>query len=256
MPYFKNKAYLCTMKQYGLIGKTLSHSWSQRWFEDMFEREGITYARYRLYEMSDLDHLREWIADNDIRGFNVTIPYKQAVIPHLDRLDEAAQAIGAVNCVEVTDGQLIGHNTDAPAFLATLQPLLQPYHTAALLLGTGGAAKAVGYALRQLGIDYRLVSRTPEQHANAISYLDAAHLAASHLLIINATPVGTFPNVDDTPWPYPHLLGCRHLCYDLVYNPSPTRFLREAAAAGARTIGGLAMLERQALLSWTLWENK
>ena len=256
MLYFKNKAYLCTMKQYGLIGKTLSHSWSQRWFEDMFEREGITYARYRLYEMSDLANLREWVADNDIRGFNVTIPYKQAVIPHLDRLDEAAQTIGAVNCVEVTDGQLIGHNTDAPAFLDTFRPLLQPHHTAALLLGTGGASKSVGYALRQLGIDYQLVSRTPEQHANAVSYSDAAHLAANHLLIINATPVGTFPNVDDTPWPHPHLLGCRHLCYDLVYNPSPTRFLREAATAGAQTIGGLPMLERQALLSWTLWENK
>ena len=244
------------MKQYGLIGYPLGHSWSQRWFEDMFKHKGITHARYSLYPMPILPNLRQWVADNHICGFNVTIPYKQAVIPYLDHLDEAATAIGAVNCVEVREGRLIGHNTDAPAFLSTLQPLLQPQHSAALILGTGGAAHAVAYALQQLHIDYKLVSRTPtQQHPGIISYADAGILITSHLILINATPVGMYPDVDSTPWPYPHLLCERHLCYDLVYNPSPTRFLREAAAAGARTIGGLAMLQRQAQLSWEIWES-
>ncbi len=243
------------MKQYGLIGKTLSHSWSRRWFKEMFEREGITDCRYSLYELPSVAGLHEWVAANGISGFNVTIPYKEAVIPQLDEIDSIAESVGAVNCVAVTDGRLVGHNTDAPAFLETLQPLLQPYHRAALVLGTGGAAKAVGYALRQLGIEYLLVSRTPQQHPHAVSYDDAAGLAASHLLIVNATPVGMYPNVDGIPWPYPHLLGKRHLCYDLIYNPETTRFLREATAAGAHTCGGLAMLERQAQLSWEIWEK-
>ena len=205
--------------------------------------------------MDSVVDLRQWVEENHIKGFNVTIPYKEAVIPHLDQLDPSAQAIGAVNCVEVASNRLIGHNTDAPAFLETLQPLLQPHHHSALILGTGGAAKAVGYALRQLGIGYLLVSRTPEQHTDAVSYSDAASLVGDHLLIINATPVGMYPNVDDSPWPYPLLLDERHLCYDLVYNPSPTRFLREAEAAGAHTCGGLSMLERQAQLSWEIWET-
>ncbi len=241
------------MKQYGLIGEKLAHSWSQQWFEAMFRRVGITDASYCLYEMQSVAALRHWVVENHICGFNVTIPYKQAVIPHLDRLDSAAQAIGAVNCVAICNGQLIGHNTDAPAFLETLQPLLQPHHRAALILGTGGAAKAVGYALRQLGIDYRLVSRTPQRHPQALSYDAAALLVDTHHLIINATPVGMYPHTGDTPWPYCHLLNRLHLCYDLTYNPSPTRFLREAAANGAHTVGGLAMLERQAQLSWKLW---
>lgn len=244
------------MKQYGLIGKTLSHSWSQRWFEEMFEREGITDCHYCLYELPSVAGLREWVETNGISGFNVTIPYKEAVIPQLDEIDSVAEAVGAVNCVAVANGQLIGHNTDAPAFIETLRPLLKPHHRAALVLGTGGAAKAVGYALRQLGIDYLLVSRTPQQHLHSISYDDAASLATSHLLIINATPVGMYPNVDGTPWPYPHLLGERHLCYDLIYNPETTRFLREAAANGAHMCGGLAMLERQARLSWETWKSE
>ena len=209
---------------------------------------------YTLFEKMAAE-LPEFLKTGPWEGLNVTIPYKEAVIPHLDQLDLTAQAVGAVNCVEVHEGCLIGHNTDAPAFLDTLRPLLQPHHTAALLLGTGGAAKAVGYALRQLGIEYLLVSRHLEQHPNAVSYTDAASLAASHLLIINATPVGMYPNVDGTPWPYPHLLGGRHLCYDLIYNPATTRFLREAAANGANTCGGLAMLERQAQLSWEIWKS-
>ena len=244
------------MKQYGLIGNPLSHSWSQRWFEQMFAREGIGYARYCLYEMPNIEGLRQWVAENDIRGFNVTIPYKEAVIPYLDELDRTATAVGAVNCVEVSAGQLIGHNTDAPAFSSTLKPLLQPHHTRALVLGTGGAAHAVVYALGELGIDFKQVSRQPEKHPGAIGYPEAARLASSHLLIVNATPVGMYPHVEETPWQDSHLLGPQHLCYDLIYNPTETRFLQEASAAGARTCCGLAMLERQALLSWNIWEKQ
>ena len=245
------------MKRYGLIGTTLSHSWSQRWFEQKFAREGIANACYRLYEMSSLAELRRWVAANDIQGFNVTIPYKEAILPLMDELDHTAAAIGAVNCVEVADGRLIGHNTDAPAFLSTLRPLLQSHHTAALLLGTGGAAKAVGHTLGQLGIDYRMVSRTPGQHLQAISYSDAVLEAASHPLIINATPVGMFPHTEETPWPDSQRLTPRHLCYDLIYNPEVTLFLRQATRAGAQCQNGLPMLQRQALLSWEIWtQNK
>ena len=189
------------MRQFGLIGQSLAHSWSPRWFAAYFERQGITDACYRLYEVAEVAHLRELVADKQLRGFNVTIPYKQAVLPLLDSLDEAARAIGAVNCVTVEGSRLTGHNTDAPAFLDTLRPLLRPCHTAALVLGTGGAAKAVKYALESIGIDVQLVSRTPEAHPGSISYATAVAESARRLLIVNATPVGMFPHTDASPWP-------------------------------------------------------
>lgn len=241
------------MRQFGLIGQSLAHSWSPRWFAAYFERQGITDACYRLYEVAEVAHLRELVADKQLRGFNVTIPYKQAVLPLLDSLDEAARAIGAVNCVTVEGSRLTGHNTDAPAFLDTLRPLLRPCHTAALVLGTGGAAKAVKYALESIGIDVQLVSRTPEAHPGSISYATAVAESARRLLIVNATPVGMFPHTEVSPWPDSTVLTPQHLCYDLVYNPEETRFLHEARQQGAAVCNGLAMLHRQAELSWSLW---
>ncbi len=238
------------MNKLGLIGKTLGHSWSKRWFEAMFAREGIDNFQYELYELPSLDGFRNWVFEQGLIGFNVTIPYKEAVIPHLDALDEAAAAIGAVNCVTREAGRLVGHNTDAPAFSETLQPLLQPWHTSALILGTGGAAKAVAHALRELHIDSLMVSRTPEKHPGAISYLEACEAAAERFLIINATPAGMASNEALTPWPYTYRLGMKHLCYDLIYNPEETRFMTEAELCGAQVCNGLLMLERQAELSW------
>ena len=275
------------MKHYALIGIRLEHSYSKTWFD----RQHFADADYRLCPMPSLEGLQRWVADNHFDGFNVTNPYKQAILPLLDELSPTAAAIGAVNCVAVDGHRLIGHNTDGPAFLQTLiqrhslktQNLkLKTQHS--LILGTGGAAHAVAWALRQLGIDYTFVSRTPENHRDAIGYddipktvgsgqwavgsdatqdgdnqLNTKHLTlnTNHcpLLIVYATPVGTWPDVDQTPLDlaaahYP--LPTTHF-YDLVYNPAPTLLLREAAALGATTTDGNDMLRLQAELSWKLW---
>ncbi|MBP5644706.1 MAG: shikimate dehydrogenase [Bacteroidales bacterium] len=245
----------------GLIGNPLGHSWSQRWFEEMFRREGIEDATYDLYPLPSLDGLREWVLQEGLAGFNVTIPYKESVIPYLDGLSEEARAIGAVNCVCVRDGRLTGHNTDAPAFRETLLPRLKPWHTRALVLGTGGASKAVSHVLRGLGVEPTLVSRgrtrgyaPTKRLSRVVSYAEAADLVKSHLLVVNATPVGMYPATEATPWPYADLRTVRHLAYDLVYNPAPTLFLKQASEGGAATLGGLPMLHRQAELSWDLWQ--
>ena len=243
------------MKKYGLIGKTLSHSRSPQWFAEMFVRRGVADAEYRLYEMDSVVNLRRWADDDGISGFNVTIPFKEAVVPQLDELDPAARCIGAVNCVARRGNRLVGYNTDAPAFAETLSPLLQPWHREALVLGTGGAAKAVAYALQGMGIGCTMVSRSPRLHAGAVSYAQAVEMAPTHLIVVNATPVGMHPDTACSPWPENGVIGPRHLCYDLIYNPSPTLFLQQAAEQGAATINGTAMLHRQAELSWELWQT-
>lgn len=239
-----------TMKHYALIGRKLGHSWSQRWFEERFVREGLKDCTYCLHEMASLDGLRQWVAEEHIGGFNVTIPYKQTILPLLDALAPEAEAIGAVNCVVASGGRLTGHNTDAPAFRQTFEST--DVEGAALILGTGGAAQAVAYALKELGRDYRLVSRKPT--GAAIGYEEAAARRHEFSILVNATPVGMWPDVEVSPWPC-GLEGFR-LVYDLVYNPSPTLLLRQAAAAGAKTVDGLAMLHRQAELSWQLWRQQ
>lgn len=264
------------MKRFALIGRKLGHSYSQRWFEELFARLELEDHSYRLVEMPSLEGFRHWVQEEHINGFNVTVPYKQEIIPYLDELDDSAAAIGAVNCVTVERGRLTGHNTDAPAFLQTLEETLllscnQTFKqscpqaikqsrnhaiTQSFILGTGGAAHAVAYALRQLGIPYTFVSRTPERHDNAISYaqLSTQLLTVNcKLLIINATPVGMYPDIDATPLGLTHAFTHSRIhafVYDLIYNPSPTRLLREAAALGAKTKDGLEMLHRQAELSW------
>lgn len=242
----------------GLIGHPLGHSFSPRLFASLFEQDGIADGSYRLFDLTPRQltayDLRQLVDSQRLSGFNVTVPYKEAVVTLLDTLDEMAARIGAVNTVKVERGILKGYNTDAPAFADTLKPLLRPHHRRALILGSGGAAKAAACALRELGVEYSLVSRTPHGD-NMIGYDEAYRRAGQCLLIVNATPVGMHPHDDLSPWAEPQLLTPQHLCYDLVYNPSPTRFLREAAAMGATTIGGLAMLERQATLSWKIWKT-
>lgn len=261
------------MKRFALIGRRLGHSYSQRWFEELFAREGLRGHSYSLVEMPTLEGLRDWVRRDHIDGFNVTVPYKQEIIPLLDALDETAAAVGAVNCVTVERQatsqsgnqaiRLIGHNTDAPAFQETLQVFIQSNNQAirqSFILGTGGAARAVAYALGALGIEYTFVSRHPDQHEHAISYEELVSFT-SHLspltLIVNATPVGMYPAVDATPLDLsPFTQALKHsdnqaiLIYDLIYNPSPTRLLREAATLGAQAKDGLEMLHRQAELSW------
>lgn len=235
------------MKKYGLIGRKLGHSLSQ----ELFEAQGFKDASYGLYEMESLDGLRQWVEQEHINGFNVTIPYKQKILPLLDAVDGTAADIGAVNCVSVENGRLTGYNTDALAFKATL---VEPLHGTALILGTGGAARAVAYALRQLGVDYVFVSRHPEQ-ASVKPVIGYDEITPQYSVIINATPVGMYPDIDSTPINLSplisHLSPC--LVYDLIYNPSTTLLMRQAETLGARVKNGLDMLRKQAELSWRIW---
>lgn len=242
------------MKHYALIGRSLTHSYSK----SLFDRQQFPNADYRLCPMPSLEGLRQWIKDNQIDGFNVTNPYKQAILPLLDNLSPEARDIGAVNCIVVDQGRLMGHNTDAPAFQQTLQTMLQSGSMAigqAYILGTGGAARAVAYALDRLGIPHRFVSRHPEQHPGAIGYdqLPTPHSPLPTLLV-NATPVGMYPHINATPLPITHYPLPTTLVYDLVYNPSPSLLLQQAAALGAQTKDGSEMLHLQAVLSWQLWQ--
>lgn len=249
------------MACYGLIGRKLGHSYSKIYFEQKFKDLKLLNHRYSLFEIEKLDGLKQLLSQWGLDGFNVTIPYKETIIPMLDNLDETAAEIGAVNCVTVEDGSMTGHNTDAPAFLHTLthSDFRIPDSTTAFILGTGGAAKAVAWALRQLGMDYRHVSRHPELHPNTISYTDFSILIEQpSILIINATPLGMFPDVNTSPVVFSKLKHKPSLLYvyDLIYNPSPTRLLREAAAWGATVKDGLEMLHLQAELSWELFRKK
>ncbi len=214
----------------------------------MFARLELEGYSYQLHEMPSLSGLQQWVEEANISGFNVTIPYKQDIIPLLDELSSEAKAIGAVNCVCVNDGRLIGHNTDAPAFRETLPPFTT--HPSSIILGTGGAARAVGYALESLGVEHVFVSRTP--HDGSISYDEAATLPPRFNMLVNATPVGMWPSVDTCPWTA-DLRRFKYV-YDLIYNPSPTLLMQRAAATGATVTDGLAMLHRQAELSWQLWQ--
>lgn len=259
------------MKRYGLIGKRLEHSWSKQYFTDKFDAAGLDDCRYQLYaagdEVQQPAQLQTWldevIRDEHLLGFNVTLPYKQWVMPLLQQADPTALATGAVNCVRVQwqqDGSYLleGHNTDAPAFRDSLLPLLQSWHHAALVLGTGGAARAVAYALHRQNIAVTFVSRHPGQHHDCCtapgdavcSYSDAYALAEHTYLIVNATPVGMAALEAETPFADIHHISFRHLCYDLIYNPEETRFLLECELTGATIKNGLEMLHRQADLSW------
>lgn len=243
------------MKQYGLIGKTLSHSFSKKYFEEKFKRENIN-AVYENFELNDISQVEELFSTHpNLCGLNVTIPYKEQIIPYLDEVDEQARKIGAVNTIYIDKktGKKKGYNTDYYGFKQSLKPFLENQHQRALILGTGGASKAVEYVLNELGIITAFVSRTP-QAENQLSYDELnENILASFLLIVNTTPLGTFPNVDEKPAINYDAITTNHLLYDLVYNPAETAFLKEGKKRGALTINGEQMLQLQAEKAWEIW---
>lgn len=247
------------MDKYGLIGYPLGHSFSKRFFTDKFQREEID-AVYSNYEISDISLFPEIIkSEIDLKGLNVTIPYKEAIIPFLDGLDAEAEAIGAVNVIKVirenNSVKLIGCNSDIIGFQNSIKPLINnKIHKKALILGTGGASKAVIKGLENLGIDSVYVSRKPREGAFTYGELNRTILE-EYTVVINSSPVGTFPNVDDAPdIPYQYL-SSNHLLYDLVYNPSETKFLVLGKSRGASVKNGAEMLELQALAAWDIWNK-
>ena len=246
-------------EEYGLIGYPLGHSFSARFFAEKFQKEGRD-ASYDNYEIEDAAQLLKIVEEHPLlRGLNVTIPHKQAVLPLLDNICEEAKAIGAVNVIRVTHDQeghpyLKGYNSDVIGFCRSLSPLLRPQHQQALVLGTGGASKAVVYGLKQLGITPTYVSRTRGE--NKWSYEDLTpEILSTHHVIVNCSPVGMYPHVNECPnIPY-ECLTPDHLLYDLVYNPEETLFLKKGAAQGATVKNGLEMLHLQALASWEFWHE-
>jgi shikimate dehydrogenase len=249
------------MTIYGLIGFPLGHSFSLPYFTEKFKREGVD-AEYRNYPLEDIREFEELIGrEKGLAGLNVTIPYKQEVIPYLDALNRTAREIGAVNTIRIcrkdTHMGLVGHNTDVEGFRRSLEEHLGPQHKKALVLGTGGSSKAVVYVLAALGIRYRLVSRNKEgKPAGVLSYYELDDsLVKSHALIINTTPLGMHPEVDRCPdLPYGAITK-KHLMFDLVYNPAKTLFLSKGEEQGAAIVNGYDMLVYQAEASWEIWNR-
>lgn len=245
-------------KLYGLLGYPLVHSFSQNYFNQKFEAENID-AEYINFEIPDVGMLMEVVAENEnLNGLNVTIPYKEQVIPFLDEIDPAASEVGAVNVIKFIRGKdglrLKGYNSDIIGFTDSIKSLLKPHHQSALVLGTGGAAKAVSYSLRKLGLEVQLVSR--RKSANTLVYEELTkNDLKTHKVIVNTTPLGMYPNVDTCPdIPYRYLTS-QHLCYDLIYNPDETLFLKNSRLAGAQVKNGLEMLLLQAFASYSIWNQ-
>ncbi len=243
------------MARFGLIGKTLAHSFSQKYFTEKFSKLGLDHV-YDLVELPKIDQsFSELLRSGKYQGLNVTIPYKQEVIPHLDGLSPEAEAIGAVNTITFTENGIFGHNTDAFGFHQSIKPFLASHHERALVLGTGGASKAVVYVLKQLGINYMKVSRNP-QAADEISYQQLNENAINYSpLIINCTPLGTFPKVEEFPDIPCAGISERHLLVDLIYNPAETQFMAMGKAQGATTLNGYDMLVQQAEKAWSIWNG-
>lgn len=247
------------MDTYGIIGYPLKHSFSKKYFTEKFEKERID-AQYLNFEIADISHFPDILLSHPtMKGFNVTIPYKEKIIPYLTELDPRTKEIGAVNVIKVIrnngDIKLIGYNSDIIGFQHSIGPLInKEIHHKALILGTGGASKAVQGGLQNLGIEWMYVSRTPKE--GQISYKDIdQNVLDEYTIIINASPLGTFPDTENAPdIPYP-LLSSKHLLYDLVYNPAETKFLRLGKENGTAIKNGAEMLELQAIAAWKIWNS-
>lgn len=243
---------------FALVGKNISYSFSRGYFTEKFLKLGLRKHEYVNFDIQKIEEFTKKIKEhkNDIKGMNVTIPYKLEIFDFLDKIDKKAKKIGAVNTVRITKkGKLIGYNTDVYGFKKSLTPLLKKHHEKALILGTGGASKAVAYVLDKLNIEYKFVSRTPKGK-DTITYADVSEkVMMSHLLLINCTPLGTHPNIENCPSiPY-EFVSEKHMLYDLIYNPSETTFLQKGKEKGATIKNGLEMLEQQAEKAWKIWNK-
>ena len=243
------------MRWFGLIGKTLKHSFSKEYFTKKFESLGLTDCRYENFELPSINDFPALLDSRpELEGLNITIPYKEEILPFLHGQSEVVKTVGACNCIKFAEGRLYGFNTDVVGFKQSLEKLLQPHHTNALVLGTGGGAKAVLYALKELGIAATSVSRSRQPGGLTYDEIDQSVLQ-NHLLIVNTTPLGMYPNMDAAPaLPYEQLTP-RHLLYDLIYNPVMTLFLQKGAAQSARVSNGQEMLELQAEENWRIWNS-
>ncbi|MCC2590975.1 shikimate dehydrogenase family protein [Chryseobacterium sp. MFBS3-17] len=237
--------------KFGLIGKDIAYSFSKKYFQDKFQRLMLHDHSYEIYDLKNIEKVLPILQTPDLRGLNVTIPYKEAIIPYLDALSSEAEKIGAVNTIVIKDGKKTGYNTDAPGFEKCFLKFRKQRHQSALILGNGGAAKAVQYVFQQSGIPYKTVYRKGEITFENLSPEDVS----KHLVVIQCTPVGTFPGVTDcVPFPF-EALTPEHLVIDLIYNPAETQFIKNAYSRGAKTYNGLFMLENQAEKAWELWQK-
>ena len=246
------------IKKYGLIGHPLSHSFSEKYFTEKFEKENISNCLYKSFDFENIDLLPKLIETTEnLRGLNVTIPYKEKVLPFLTDIDATAKAIGAVNTIKLTDNKKVlkGYNTDYYGFKKSLKPFLDINHERALIFGTGGASKTVKYVLNELNIDCLIVSRSPKID-DEISYDDVnEYVIKHHQIIINTTPIGMFPDVESFPKFDYNNITPKHLLYDLIYNPLETEFLKKGRQQGCITLNGLQMLKLQAEKSWEIWNS-
>lgn len=242
--------------KFGLIGRNISYSFSKKYFSKKFKKLHFDNCSYENYDINSVEELSKILKDNKgLRGLNVTIPYKVEVFPYLQKLSKNAQKIGAVNTIKINKKkQLKGYNTDFYGFKKSLKPLLKKHHKKALILGTGGASKAIAFALRKLKIEYDFVSRNPSEYEFSYDELNA-EIFNDYQIIINTTPVGTHPNSEDCPpLPYNYFTE-NHIAFDLIYNPEETKFLKQAKANGATTKNGYEMLVFQAEKAWEIWNK-
>ena len=240
-----------TSAKFGLIGKKISYSFSKKYFEQKFQKLLLNDHSYNIIDLENLDNIKNIFETEHLKGLNVTIPYKEKIIPFIDELSDEAKEIGAINCISVENGKTKGYNTDAFGFEKTLLLHKKEYQKTAIILGNGGAAKAVQYVLKKNQIPYITVSRTTEINYENLS----ENLVKENLIIIQCTPVGTFPNIEDSvPFPFDGITE-NHLIIDLIYNPEYTKFIRNCAEKGAKTANGLYMLEQQAEKAWEIWNS-
>ncbi|SHJ41433.1 shikimate dehydrogenase family protein [Pseudozobellia thermophila] len=241
--------------RFGLVGKDISYSFSRGYFKEKFKSLGLTDHSYENFDLQTITQFESVVKDTPhLKGLNVTIPYKEAVIPYLNELDDEARQIGAVNTIQFTKSGLKGFNTDAYGFKNALAPHLRPHHKKALILGTGGASKAVAHVLKNLDMDVNFVSRNPSPGQLGYSDLDE-RILDEFTVLVNCTPLGTHPNVEQRPdLPY-GALSKKHLLFDLIYNPDKTAFLKEGEIRGARICNGRRMLELQADRAWEIWQE-